>query len=271
MDFVDALTALYLAHPGALLPNALWKTRQIVDRCQAALELDEAGNVTRLVLSQPERLFLYWHHAGHFDLAPAYLHTLTLALLHDRYAAAFPLDTFSTRERYFRLSYRHDAPAAGSDLILPSGFSIAPVGIAAAPAAAAAQIERFIGRCYDDLHPSAAGVESWRNHPTFVPDLWLWLVDTHHGQPAALGIAEYDPLVAEGALEWIQVLPAYRRRGLGTVLVAELLARLHALGASFTTVSGRFDNAAAPPSLYRRCGFTGDDRWWLLRRDPSRL
>ena len=35
----------------------------------------------------------------------------------------------------------------------------------------------------------------------------------------ALGIAELDQEVREGMLEWIQVLPSYRRRGLGCGIV----------------------------------------------------
>lgn len=267
MNFLTALTNVYLADPGRVLPNPLWKTREIVDRCQADFALAEDGTTaTHLRLSQSGRLFLYWDQAGRFELPPGDGETLTFALLHQRYAAAFSLNSFPSRELYFRLTHRHRPEPPSPDEPLPAGIAIAPVGIAEASGPAAAQVARFIGHCYDDLNPSAATVGGWRDHPTFNPDLWLWLIDEQRGQPAALGIAEYDELVGEGSLEWIQVLPGYRRRGVATILVAELLARLGLLGASFTTVAGRSDTPTDAEALYRHCGFDGDDRWWVLRR-----
>ncbi len=79
-----------------------------------------------------------------------------------------------------------------------------------------------------------------------------------------LGIAEIDSAIQEGSLEWIQVLPAYRRMGIGKRIVQELLARL-GKRATFTTVAGGVDNPTNPEALYRSCGFTGRDVWWILR------
>ena len=83
---------------------------------------------------------------------------------------------------------------------------------------------------------------------------------------AASGIAEYDEKCREGIIEWVQVLPEYRRQGLGRKIVAVLLRRLRDLGAEFATVSGDLDNVTDPLSLYRKCGFTGDDLWYVCRR-----
>lgn len=106
---------------------------------------------------------------------------------------------------------------------------------------------------------------SWTHHPVYTKRLWLWIVDAQRGRRVALGIAELDPDIPEAALEYIQVLPAHRRRGLGAALVNELLARAHSQVA-FTTVSGELANPWNPAALYRHCGFTGDDVWWVLRR-----
>jgi ribosomal protein S18 acetylase RimI-like enzyme len=80
---------------------------------------------------------------------------------------------------------------------------------------------------------------------------------------AALGIADFDAEIKEGSLEWIQVLPSKRGLGLGKMLVNELLQRLKSK-ADFVTVSGRVDNPANPQALYRKCGFTGDDIWYVV-------
>jgi len=69
----------------------------------------------------------------------------------------------------------------------------------------------------------------------------------------------------EGSLEWMQVLPEYRRMGLGKMLVRALLQRFSGK-AEFVTVSGQEENSSNPGALYRRCGFAGDDLWCVFRR-----
>ncbi len=66
-------------------------------------------------------------------------------------------------------------------------------------------------------------------------------------------------------MEWVQVSKNSRRQGLGSYVVLELLWRMRNK-MKFVTVSGRCDNPANPESLYRRCGFSGDDVWHVLRR-----
>ena len=81
----------------------------------------------------------------------------------------------------------------------------------------------------------------------------------------ASGIAEYDENCREGILEWIQVLPEYRGKGLGKKIVSVLLNNLKKCGADFVTVSGNLDNVSAPLQLYKKCGFEGDDVWYICR------
>jgi ribosomal protein S18 acetylase RimI-like enzyme len=78
-----------------------------------------------------------------------------------------------------------------------------------------------------------------------------------------LGIAEINRKVPEASLEWIQVLPNYRRLGIGTALVRELCMRVWP-EVDFITVSGKVHSDSQPEKLYRCCGFTGSDVWWLL-------
>ena len=75
----------------------------------------------------------------------------------------------------------------------------------------------------------------------------------------------YDNEAKEGILEWIQVIPAYRKREVGTAIVNQLLYRL-SLKANFATVSGKAKNKTQPERLYRKCGFVGNDIWHILRK-----
>ena len=95
-------------------------------------------------------------------------------------------------------------------------------------------------------------------------DLWLAVKEDCKGRIVATGIAELDREIDEGVLEWIQVSKEYRRCGLGSYLVLELLWRTKKT-ARFVTVSGRCENTDNPETLYRKCGFCGNDVWHILR------
>ena len=90
-------------------------------------------------------------------------------------------------------------------------------------------------------------------------------MNADNGKMAASGIAEFDEVCREGIIEWVQVLPEYRGRGLGKKIVDVLLNRLKSIGASFVTVSGNLDNTSKPLELYRKSGFTGDDIWYICQ------
>ena len=81
----------------------------------------------------------------------------------------------------------------------------------------------------------------------------------------ATGIAELDREIGEGVLEWIQVSKSHRGCGLGSYIVSQLLWRMKDK-ARFVTVSGQCYNPTNPEGLYRKCGFTGNDVWHILRK-----
>ena len=90
-------------------------------------------------------------------------------------------------------------------------------------------------------------------------------MDTTNGRVVASGIAEVDPGIREGTLEWIQVSPDYRRKGLGRYIVNGLLQRLYGK-ADFVTVSGKLNNPGNPLALYCSCGFTDCVVWHIVRK-----
>ena len=122
-----------------------------------------------------------------------------------------------------------------------------------------------INGSYEDLSVSLEQVRSFRSHPTYDSDLWILAVDRAGGAVAGCGIGEFDEEAGEGVLEWIQVLPAYRGRGIGRLIVNQLLSRMR-FRAKFATVSGQIRNRTKPERLYRKCGFSGEDVWHILRR-----
>lgn len=159
-----------------------------------------------------------------------------------------------TDEPYFRL--RHDLHGLSAPQI-PHGFSLCE--------ATPAEFCAHISQCYADIGITAAGLQSYIARPVYDAALWLAVKDDHTGKIVATGIAELDREIGEGILEWIQVSGEYRSRGLGSYIVAELLWRMKD-SAQFATVSGQCHNPTNPEAMYRKCGFTGNDIWHILKK-----
>jgi GNAT superfamily N-acetyltransferase len=256
IDFAQTLTQAYLAAPCQVLPNALWKTLARLENRDTVSAQSLSGRPIHLEIWRERRLLLYWDRArDRLDLTPEQIEQVRFALIHQDYLAALRPERFAQRTAFFRLKFT-GTPMPFS---LPYGFHFR----GAAPDLEAEAISGLIGRCYEALQPGVEEVRGWTRQPVFAPSLWVWAWDELHDRPAGLGIAEFDPSINEGSLEWIQVLPEYRGRGLAQGLVLELLRRLHGR-ADFVTVSGEVDNLTNPEELYRKCGFTGADIWWVL-------
>lgn len=263
--FESRLRIAYRECPCAVLPNALRKTkaalRQLADPVLVADTDAATGEVRSLHARDGERLMVHW---GRTEAPPlpdrAWMAGFRLALVHERHIVSghFPLEGVTSTSRYFRLVHQG---AAAARIEAPTGLAFRDVK----GRQEVAEVAALINRCYAGMALTPKTVGAWLDHPTAALDLWVWLVERSTEIPVGLGIAEFDPTVPEASLEWVQVLPGYRRRGVGTALVSELLGRV-AERVAFTTVSGELDNLTNPEALYRRCGFTGDDVWWVLRR-----
>ncbi|HWR19553.1 MAG TPA: GNAT family N-acetyltransferase [Clostridia bacterium] len=132
----------------------------------------------------------------------------------------------------------------------------------------AATLSSLLSACYEGSVLTAENVIGFTHSPAYAPTLWLLLFD-EAGVLCGAGLADYDANMREGILEWIQILPSFRGKGVGKAIVNELLMRLCACGARFATVSGRKHNPTNPEALYRACGFTGSDTWHVMTKKES--
>jgi GNAT superfamily N-acetyltransferase len=260
MEFPEALTAAYLEDPGKVLPNALWKTLGWLKDSQTHFSLDAQGRPQHLEIYQPGRLILYWDR-DRSVFAPNLIRQekLTFALIHQDYLPALAHLPLMERKPFFRLVYRPGSAVGAPVPALPEGYRFQP----AHAAQEAEAIASLLGQCYQNLAIDPDTVRGWADSPAYAPHLWIWVWDAATSQPAGLGIADLDVKTGEGSLEWIQILPAYQGLGLGKGIVNELLRRLNGT-ADFVTVSGEVNNPSNPEQIYRRCGFSGDDVWWLM-------
>lgn len=113
------------------------------------------------------------------------------------------------------------------------------------------------------IHVTMESIEGWTKTPVYYPAGWLGLFQGEN--LVASIIIDYDVDLAEGIIEWFQVSPAYQGKGLGKLILNYGLEQI-AQRASFVTVSGSQANPTNPEAVYRACGFTGDDVWWVYRK-----
>ncbi len=175
-----------------------------------------------------------------------------MKILHEREFDIEMLKRYSD-EPYFRL-VNHMGEV--KPVSLPEGYSLY--------GASMPEFVDHINSCYEDISITIPEMQSYLTREQYSPELWLAVRDDYKGKIAATGIADLDREIGEGVLEWIQVSKDYRRRGLGSYLVSELLWRMRK-AAKFVTVSGKCKNPDHPEELYRKCGFCGNDVWHVLR------
>ena len=122
-----------------------------------------------------------------------------------------------------------------------------------------------INQSYTDLSVTFEQLNGYTQTEVYCPELWICAVDKETSCIVGCGIADFDKELCEGVLEWIQVVPAYRGKGIGQMIVNELLKRMSSM-ADFATVSGKVNNPTSPEMLYRKCGFVGNDVWHILTK-----
>lgn len=122
-----------------------------------------------------------------------------------------------------------------------------------------------MNQSYTDLSVTAEQLIGYTQTEAFCPELWIVAVDNSTSDMVGCGIADFDKELREGILEWIQVIPSYRGRKIGQLIVNELLKRMTTI-AEFATVSGKVNNPTSPEMLYRKCGFVGNDVWHVLTK-----
>ena len=177
----------------------------------------------------------------------------TMKILHEREFDPALLATYRD-EPYFRLM--HSLKSVWEPT-LPEGFSFCDPE----PEVFADHIQV----CYPGIRMAYSEIRGFTHRSVFCEDLWIAIREERTGCIAATGIGEWDRETGEGTLEWIQVSKGFRGLGLGKAIVLELLKRMKGK-VGFATVSGQCNNSSNPEKLYRKCGFTGNNIWHILRK-----
>ena len=91
----------------------------------------------------------------------------------------------------------------------------------------AEELAAMVNSCYKDegITLNEQDILSWRNHKTFREYLCVYIKD-NNGLMIASGIAEFDQECKEGTIEWVQVLPEYRRKGIASAITSRLAVEI---------------------------------------------
>lgn len=254
--FKEVLISAYKVNPCGVQATALWKTLEKLKDYEIDFEVED-DKILRLEIWKQNDIYLKWNRNNEINISRESLEDINFMLLHDRHLVNIPKDMFNIKVPYFRLMFNDKV----KKIEVPKEFEIVNVNIETE----LEEVSKFICNCYENIKPDVNEVKKWTRHKVFNKDLWVWIIDKTNNRPAGLGIAELDNKISEGSLEWIQISSDYRGKGLGKVIVQELLNRLIDK-VDFITVSGEVDNNSNPEKLYRNCGFKGNDIWWVLRK-----
>ncbi len=163
------------------------------------------------------------------------------------------LDNYSDR-RYFRLIH---------NLSNIPEFGAAGISLEVIQSDRNDELADMINRSYthSEIRVSADYVSSLSATRVYCPGLWIGAVF----DKKLIGsiICDFDAEVGEAIIEWLQVLPEFRGRGIASVLICKALKTMSGF-ADFATVSGECDNPTNPEKVYRHCGFSGEDVWHIL-------
>ena len=126
-----------------------------------------------------------------------------------------------------------------------------------------------INKCYEKEGITLDELKDYSKRPVYDKSLWLAIKDSSTKEVVATAIGELDPTIKEGIIEWIQVSPDYRKRGLGKYLVLKLL-NLMKKKAEFVTVSGKLHSPSNPIKLYESCGFDNLVIWHVIKQENNK-
>ena len=178
-----------------------------------------------------------------------------MKILHDRDFSSDILSKY-TDEKYFRLYHNLKViPEIATDAF----------EITTATQKDIKTIVQIINNSYTDISVNKELIKGYTQTPVYNENLWVMVKEKATGKYVGCGLADYDTQAKELILEWIQVLPEYRGKKIGQLMVTELLFRMKDI-ADFATVSGKVDNATNPEGLYRKCGFVGNGVWHILHK-----
>jgi GNAT superfamily N-acetyltransferase len=252
--FVKEVEKQYLINPCQVSCIAFWKITRICLESETYRIADNGH--TYLYAIRDQRLEFYWSDdKDRFILTQDQLQALELLVLHEDFhiLIAESLKAANVQKIYpliYDSTFSYRINLSEDFLIADFDFNKEQEFLAAA---------ELLNRCYPNHNYDAEGIFGWRDQPVFDDSLWIWVRTRGSNESVGLGISTYQESINETYLDWIQVLPQFQRKGIGKILVGEIINRAIEKS-NIIRVTGKVDG------FYEKCGFGGTERWCLITR-----
>ena len=237
---------------------AFWKYRELLKSADLFKEVVN-GRIYMFAINK-NRLIYYWSEDNHMVIPKNRLMDFDLLYIHEKY-----IDSITG------LKETHDIND-GIALIYDKYFK-----------------ENRINKCYyvdsfnfnsiddyinaaDIINNSTSGggnmtpekIKEFTKLPVFDRNLWIFVKEKETKKPVSIGISIYDKDIHEAELEWIYVQPDHHGKGVGRMLIQEIVRRAKDKS-DIIRVGGIADD------FYVKCGFKiKTDPWlWVKRKDSD--
>lgn len=264
---LELIKTLYVQAPHAALYTPLCKVQPVLLGCSYLVSTD-GQRLSAVVAYSTNSIEFTWSLAGRAGS----LRNLIAQIQH-RFGVPQFLPVMETGrrswsemlglpvlDRYFRARLA-DKPTRRPEL--PAGFEISDCD----PEGDLEQAMELMNAAYPSLRRfmTLPRLREMTHADHYFAPGWFFLVQRPSGKRVGLAISGHDTDMDEGFIDWVQLLPRFRRRGLGTLLVRESIHRLRQ--ARLITVSGTLDAPFAAGDLYRKCGFEQERQWTILGQE----
>ncbi len=268
---LDLVKKLYAQGPHAALYTPFCKVKHVLAGCQYLVSTD-GQHLSAVVAHSREAIEFTWSLTGRAET----LRNLIAQVQHRLGDLTFvPVLETGRRSwsqmlglpvcgRYFRVTLRNPKP---QPVNIPLGLEIVPFHPERDTQAAA----KLMNEAYPSLPQLMCPekLQEMTRTDYFFSDGWFFLRDRREAKRVGLAICGYCEELEEGFIDWLEVLPRYRHRGLGASLVREAIRRL-CDRARFVTASGSLEAPFVVGDLYTECGFQQARQWTILGHRSGR-
>lgn len=262
---IDLIKALYRERPHATLHMPFCKVRDVLERCHFLASTDGL-RLSAAVAYTEDSIEFAWALPGRAETLRNLIVQARHRLKQVSYLAVMETGSRSWSQvldlpilgRYYRSCFRDPRPP---EVNLPRDFSFVSLD----PERDAGRVTDIIHRAYPSLRRlvTAEQLQAMAKLAFYQPEHWFFLRHDGSGETVGVALGGFCSEMEEGFIDWVEVVPRFRGRGLGRCLILESIR--HLCGSSrFITWTGSLDAPFVVGDLYKHCGFTRTRQWTVL-------
>lgn len=247
------MLSLYMDNPCLYFPRSLWKMSQMREQCATNIDFeDDIPN--EISIRDNNHLVFYWNRKGKFRLDSSYINSLNTVVIHESYYNEYLSKFFLIDHMFYRLNMNLTQSVKS---LLLNDYVIHTINTNDDKYKLLNLLSAIFSIDHIDLNDF---LESRLKRDK------LWIIMNHKdsGLPVGLGVANFDPILSEGIIELVYILPKYQTRGLEKIIISELINRLmNSYQPQMITCT---INNGDLIQVYKSCGFNKVETWYILSK-----